>query len=153
MKDFLKAYSRYAQFEGRSDRKEFWYYVIFYLVVSGILGVVDETLFGGRMIDLSGHYWGHDAWTWSWNSGWGSGWNWSLHDDGPLTSIFSLISLIPSISVSVRRLHDTNRSGWYFLFWLLPIVGWIFLLIWYSQRGDPVSNAYGEPPVGSQLEL
>lgn len=153
MKDFLKAYTRYAQFEGRSDRKEFWYYVIFYLVVSGILSIIDETVFGGRTLGWSGHYWGNDAWDWTWHSGWVGGWNWSIHDDGPLTSIFSLISLIPSISVSVRRLHDTNRSGWHFLFWLLPIVGWIFLLIWYSQKGDPVSNAYGEPPVGSQLEL
>jgi len=153
MKDFLKAYTRYAEFEGRSDRKEFWYYVIFYLVVSGILSIIDETLFGGGMIGIGGPGWAQSHWDGGGLWQWGWGWNWGIHDKGPLTSIFSLISLIPSISVSVRRLHDTNRSGWHFLFWLLPVVGWIFLLIWYSRKGDPVSNAYGEPPVGSQLEL
>jgi len=133
MNDFLVAYRRYAQFEGRSDRKEFWYYVLFYVIVSAILSVIDNVLFGGRTFEASGT-------------------NWSAHADGPLTSIFGLASLIPSISVSVRRLHDIAKSGWWVLLWFIPLVGWIFLLIWYCKKGDPVANAYGEPPVGSQLE-
>ena len=135
MKDFLKAYTRYAEFEGRSDRKEFWYYVLFYVLVSAILQVIDATIFGGQHTFASG-----------------GGWN-GAYEFQPLTSIFGLASLIPSISVSVRRLHDTGRSGWWVLLWLLPIVGWIILLIWYCQRGKPESNAYGEPPEGSQLEI
>jgi uncharacterized membrane protein YhaH (DUF805 family) len=152
VEEFIKPYRRYAQFEGRSDRKEFWYYVLFYLIVGAILSVVDQTLFGGRMIDFGGNDWGQSHWDGDWSWTWGWGWGWGVDHKGPLGSIFSLISLIPSISVSVRRLHDINKSGWYFLFWLIPFVGWIFLLVWYSRRGDPVSNAYGEPPVGSQLE-
>jgi uncharacterized membrane protein YhaH (DUF805 family) len=135
--DFVVAYRRYAEFEGRSDRKEFWYYVLFYVIVSAILSVLDQTFFGGSMFYRDGLI----------GNGYG---NWSVDTDGPLVSIFSLASLIPTISVSVRRLHDINKSGWFFLFWFIPIVGWIFLLIWYCLKGEPVSNRFGEPPVGSQ---
>ena len=125
MNDFIQPYKRYAQFEGRSDRKELWLYVIFYLVVASILSIVDMTFFPfvlgehGQTIQ-------------------------------PLTSIFSIASLIPSIAVGMRRLHDTDRSGWWLLVGLIPLVGWIPLVIWYAQKGQPHANAHGEPPEGSR---
>jgi uncharacterized membrane protein YhaH (DUF805 family) len=125
MENFIIPYKRFADFGGRSDRKEFWYYVLFYVIVSAILSVIDSTFFAG-----------------------------AIGSDGtsidPLTTIFGLLSLIPNISVSVRRLHDTGRSGWLFLLWFIPLVGWLLLLIWYCQKGNPEPNPYGEAPEGTR---
>ena len=63
-----------------------------------------------------------------------------------LSSIYSLAALIPNLAVSWRRLHDIGRSGgWYFL-WLVPIVGWIILLIWMCTDSQPGDNQYGPCP-------
>jgi uncharacterized membrane protein YhaH (DUF805 family) len=65
--------------------------------------------------------------------------------------IFSAITglglLLPNISVSIRRLHDTNRSGWWILIGLIPLIGWIVLLVFYLQQGDAGENRFGPPPV------
>lgn len=58
-----------------------------------------------------------------------------------LSSAFSLVTLLPGIAVTARRLHDTDRSGWLQLLWLIPIVGWILLIIWCAEEGKP--NRYG----------
>jgi uncharacterized membrane protein YhaH (DUF805 family) len=126
MNDFIIPYRRYVDFEGRSSRKEFWYFVLFYLIVSAVLTILDRTFFSSAL-----------------------GTNGSAID--PLTSIFGIVSLIPNLSVSVRRLHDTGRSGWWVLLWLIPLVGWIPLLIWYCQKGHPAANAFGEAPEGSRV--
>ena len=63
-----------------------------------------------------------------------------------LSLIYSLAVLIPGIAVSIRRLHDTNRSGWWFLIGLIPIVGAIVLLIFMVQDGQPKENQYGPDP-------
>ncbi|MDK9702659.1 MAG: DUF805 domain-containing protein [Sulfuritalea sp.] len=52
-----------------------------------------------------------------------------------LSALFSLGVLLPSLAVGVRRLHDTNRSGWFLLLWFIPIIGWIVLLVWAVQEG------------------
>ncbi|MDP3403630.1 MAG: DUF805 domain-containing protein [Brevundimonas sp.] len=124
MNSFIIPYKRYVDFGGRSDRKEFWYYFLFYLIVSAMLSVLDRAVFPSAL-DVDGDL---------------------LQ---PLTSIFAIGSLVPNISVSVRRLHDTGRSGWWALLWLIPIFGWLMLLIWFSQKGQPGLNAYGAAPSGS----
>ena len=48
--------------------------------------------------------------------------------------------------MSIRRLHDTNRTGWWILIGLIPLIGWIVLLIFYLEKGDPADNKYGPPP-------
>ncbi|MDD4028665.1 MAG: DUF805 domain-containing protein [Caldisericia bacterium] len=60
--------------------------------------------------------------------------------------IFSLIILIPGLAVMVRRLHDTGRSGWNWLWALLPIIGWIVLLVFFVQDSKPGDNEYGPNP-------
>ena len=52
-----------------------------------------------------------------------------------LSSLFSLAVLLPSLAVGARRLHDTDRSGWFLLLWLVPVVGWIILIVWAVQEG------------------
>ena len=54
---------------------------------------------------------------------------------------------VPGLSVAVRRLHDIDRSGWWIFLILIPLIGFIVLLIWYLREGDPADNQYGPPPV------
>ena len=68
---------------------------------------------------------------------------------GILGFLVSVALIIPSISYAVRRLHDTNRSGWRVLFILIPLVGWIFLLIWLVTDSEPGTNRFGENPKGA----
>ena len=67
----------------------------------------------------------------------------------PLGTAFSLAVLVPAFAVAARRLHDTDRSGWWLLLWLAPLIGWIVLLIWYCQRGTAGSNRFGPPPLAA----
>ena len=60
--------------------------------------------------------------------------------------IYGLAVLIPGIAVAVRRLHDTNRSGWWLLLWFIPIVGFIIVIVFLATQGDPAPNRYGVPP-------
>jgi uncharacterized membrane protein YhaH (DUF805 family) len=62
-----------------------------------------------------------------------------------ITWIVGLGLFLPDLSVAIRRLHDTNRSGWWVLLWVIPIIGWIVLLIFYLQDSDPGPNDYGPP--------
>lgn len=62
-----------------------------------------------------------------------------------LGAIYGLVVLLPGLGVAVRRLHDIGRSGWWLLVGVIPLVGWIVLLVWYLSRGTPGSNEYGAP--------
>jgi uncharacterized membrane protein YhaH (DUF805 family) len=63
-----------------------------------------------------------------------------------LGAIYALAVLLPSIGVGIRRLHDTNRTGWWLLVSLVPIVGWIWIIVLLALAGDGGSNRYGPPP-------
>ena len=130
MNDFILAYKKYAQFEGRSDRKEFWYFVMVYIIIVAILGVLDGVLFGTGQAGME------------------SG---GLHSSAssPLAAIFMIGSFIPYLAVSVRRLHDTGKTGWWILIGLIPLIGIIWLIVLYAEKGQPEANAHGEPPAGS----
>jgi uncharacterized membrane protein YhaH (DUF805 family) len=69
-------------------------------------------------------------------------------DYSPLNAIFGLVCLLPGLAVSVRRLHDIGRTGWWLLIGLTGI-GLIVLIVWYCQKSDPAANAYGPPPAGT----
>jgi len=70
----------------------------------------------------------------------------------PLSTLFGLAVFLPGLAVAVRRLHDTGRTGWWVLLWLIPIIGWIVLIIWYCQPGEPGTNQYGANPLGGELQ-
>ena len=57
--------------------------------------------------------------------------------------VFRLATIVPSIAVGARRLHDTDRSGWWQLLAFVPVIGWIILLVWYCQPGTPGGNRFG----------
>lgn len=67
---------------------------------------------------------------------------------GFLTTIYSLGLLLPTVSIAARRLHDTGRTGWWQLIGLIPLIGLIVLLIFYTQKSHPGSNEYGANPLG-----
>jgi uncharacterized membrane protein YhaH (DUF805 family) len=110
--------NKYVDFTGRARRSEYWYFVVFNLLVRIVLGIIDGILFS--QMAQSGY--------------------------GPLSSLAGLALLLPGLAVTARRLHDTDRSGWWMLLGFVPIVGWIVLIIWYATAGTPGPNRFGEDP-------
>ena len=102
---FLGPLKQYVDFSGVATRKEYWMYVLFIVVINIVLAIVDAVL--GLQI--------------------GGG------TTGVLSLIFSLGTLLPSISIATRRLHDTNRTGWWQLIGIIPIIGWIVLIVFLVQ--------------------
>lgn len=70
----------------------------------------------------------------------------ALGSHNALGVIFGLVAFLPALAVAVRRLHDTDRSGWWLLFGLLPLVGALVLLFFKTRNGDAGSNQYGADP-------
>lgn len=62
-------------------------------------------------------------------------------------ALYIMATFLPMLGVSVRRLHDTGKSGWWYLLSLLPLVGLVVLVIWFAKAGDTHANMYGEPSV------
>lgn len=120
-------FSKYVTFSGRAQRSEFWWWVLFIMITNVILTIVDSTLFGTV------------------TTGPGS---FEASTEMPvLSGIFGLVTLLPSISVAVRRLHDTDRSGWWYWIALVPLVGFIFLIVWFASEGTRGQNRYGRDPL------
>lgn len=68
----------------------------------------------------------------------------------PINAIFCLTAFVPGLAVTARRLHDIDRSGWWQLLGLVPIIGWIVLLVWAALKGDERSNRFGDNPLASE---
>lgn len=113
---YIQALKSYADFSGRSRRKEFWFFVLFNFIIGFTLGIVDTMLGIGFGVGL-------------------------------LSGLYFLGVLVPGIAVSVRRLHDTGRSGWWILVGFVPVLGLVIfiLMVLDSQPGD---NEYGPNPKG-----
>ena len=118
--------SNYATFTGRARRSEYWWWVLFMVLGSLVFGILDGALFGRSMM-------GH------------------MNGNGPLSSVFTLLMLLPGIAVGVRRLHDTDRSGWWLLLALVPLIGTIVLIWWFCTRGTAGPNRFGADPVFDPL--
>jgi uncharacterized membrane protein YhaH (DUF805 family) len=125
-------FAKYATFEGRARRAEYWWFILFTIIVSAILGVIDGALFGYSVTTETGE--GMAAF--------------DVRSVGVLAPIWSLATLIPTLAVSARRLHDTGRSGWWLLIMLIPLIGAIVLIVWFASRGTPGTNQYGADPIG-----
>jgi uncharacterized membrane protein YhaH (DUF805 family) len=66
--------------------------------------------------------------------------------------IVAAATIVPSISASARRLHDTGRSGWWQLIGIIPVIGWILLIVWLATDSNPGDNQYGLNPKGAGLD-
>jgi uncharacterized membrane protein YhaH (DUF805 family) len=113
---YFEVLRKYAVFTGRARRKEYWYYGLFAWIILGVLAAI------GRM-------WGTHG-----------GYIYGLFD------LYLLATFIPNLAVGTRRLHDIDRSGWWLLLGLVPVVGGIILLIFALQDSQPGANQYGPNP-------
>ena len=115
---YLEALKKYAVFSGRARRMEYWYFVLFNLIVAFVLALIDTLL--GTTTGVSSF--------------------------GLLSGIYSLAVLIPTLALWVRRLHDIDRTGWWIFINLIPLIGTIVLLVFALTPGTPGSNQYGPDP-------
>ncbi len=60
-----------------------------------------------------------------------------------MSGLFGLATILPSLAVAVRRLHDLDRTGWWIFIGVIPLIGWIILIIWYCSRGTAGPNRFG----------
>ena len=118
--------SKYAVFEGRSSRSEFWYFILFSCIVSFISVFLDNSF--GTSFDL-----GENPITDEPNN---------ILGYGKFYAVCALVLFLPSIAVQTRRLHDVGRSGWNY-FWALTGIGSFLLIYWYCSKGDADENKYG----------
>ena len=122
--DFSEAirsgFQRYFDFSSRSCRSEYWFWILFILIGSIAFSLADYVT---GDVDVS--------------------------EFGPLENLFALGTIVPWLAVSVRRLHDINRSGWWLLLAIIPIVGWIILLVWAAIKGPEGANQFGENPLAA----
>ncbi len=132
---------KYAQFHGRARRREFWLFVLFVFIVVSIAASVDFTL------GLAPP-WAYLGRPWSF------GQILPVHVlyGGPFTLLTSLLLVIPSLAVTVRRLHDSDRSGAWVFINLIPFIGGIVILLFMILDGTPGPNAYGPDPQRRRLE-
>ncbi|MFC6156869.1 DUF805 domain-containing protein [Kribbella sp. NPDC058693] len=125
MQWYIDVLKKYAVFDGRARRKEYWMFVLFNVIASIILSILDKIL-------------GLDF---------GSG---STSSSGWLSTIYSLAVLLPTIGVAIRRMHDTGRSGWWILINLIPCIGWIWFIVLAAQEGNAGDNQYGPDPKAAE---
>jgi uncharacterized membrane protein YhaH (DUF805 family) len=122
MKWYIKVLKQYADFNGRARRKEYWMFFLINFIISFAIGFVAGFISGINPES-------------------------SLASAAMILPIaYTLAVLIPSIAVGVRRLHDTNRSGWWLLISLVPVIGAIVLIVFFVQDSDPGTNQYGANP-------
>ena len=121
----IKCFMLYFVFKGRAKRAEFWWFFLFLMILGVMTSIIDSTL-GTQIVT-------NDMGT-------------ITEVDDQKTGIFStvvqLITFIPGLAVGARRLHDTNRSGWWQLLWIVILIGWIPLLIFFasSSKNDEGVN-------------
>ncbi len=120
MHHYINALKKYATFSGRAQRAEYWYFALFSTLIAIVLSIL------GGFIPIGEQ---------------GSAGFW-------LIVIYYLFIIIPSISVTVRRLHDTNRSGWMYFIGFIPIIGGVWLFVLTVLDSTPEDNKYGPNPKG-----
>ena len=112
MNEYLSVLKKYADFEGRARRREYWMFVLFNIIFAVAAGVVDSLLGLGFVV----------------------------------YGAYALATLVPSIAVCARRLHDIGKSGWMMLVALIPLIGSIWLIVLLVTDSQPGSNEYGANP-------
>lgn len=120
---YIDVLKKYAVFSGRARRKEFWFFFLISAIISVFLAVIDEFM----------------------------GWDFEMGGDnlGFLSTLYYVAVIIPYLAVIIRRLHDTDRSGWWFLIAFIPIVGVIVLLVFLILDGTRGENRFGPDPKAS----
>jgi uncharacterized membrane protein YhaH (DUF805 family) len=117
-------FRNYFGFSGRAPRSEYWWWQLFAVLVIGAALLLDTQM--GWVIDPD------------------------LEDSpGWAASLASLALLFPNLAMAVRRLHDRDKSGWWILLGLIPLIGGLILLVWYLSRGTEGENRFGPDPLSA----
>lgn len=114
VKHYFDALKKYAVFQGRASRQEFWYFTLFNILLTFIFGFIDQLT--GNFVYAAGY--------------------------GPLSAVYTLAVIIPGVAVSIRRLHDTGRSGWWFMITIIPGLGLLIFLYFALLDSEPEANQY-----------
>jgi uncharacterized membrane protein YhaH (DUF805 family) len=114
---YLAVLKKYAEFTGRARRKEYWMFALINFLIYVVLVVIDVQSGMSNPMGL-----------------------------GVLSGLYSLAVFVPSLAVSVRRLHDTDRSGWWLLILLVPLIGLIVFLVFMLLDSQPGENRHGPSP-------
>jgi len=117
MEYYLEVLKKYAVFEGRARRSEYWYFALFNFIAT-IAAVLVDSVIGFPIFYF----------------------------------VYILAAFIPGLAVLVRRLHDTNKSGWWFFIAFIPILGGIALLVFLCTDSDQNENQYGLNPKNPQAD-
>jgi len=117
MNAFVVVWKNSFNFSGRARRKEYWMFMLFHIIILFVLAILGSVLMGeDSMLGLV-----------------------------PYT-VYAVASLMPSIAVGIRRLHDTSRSGWWMLINLVPVIGAIWFFVLTVLDSTPETNAWGPSP-------
>jgi uncharacterized membrane protein YhaH (DUF805 family) len=129
-------FGKYASFTGRARRSEFWWFFLFWWLGTVIINLIDNA--AGLVLNLGTDTIDTSSGVITFTSG----------GLGILSTIWGLVLLLPFLSVTVRRLHDTNRSGWWWWIQLIPCVGFIVILVFMLLDSTPGDNRFGPNPKG-----
>lgn len=111
--------TNYVNFSGRASRSEYWLFYLFTIIAGIVMVIIDAAV--GTYDAKTGY--------------------------GLLNTVFSLAVLVPGLAVSVRRLHDLNKSGWWLLISIIPFIGAICLIVWFCFKGTEGQNRFGYNPL------
>ena len=128
MQYYIDALKNYANFSGRARRSAYWYFVLFNFIFSIVAAILDNLF--GTTIKLE------------------TAQGFMAVPYGYIYILYALFMIIPGLSLSVRRLHDVGKSGWFILISLIPLVGAIWLLVLFCTDSVPGANQYGPNPKG-----
>jgi uncharacterized membrane protein YhaH (DUF805 family) len=120
MKYYLLAFKNYFSFSGRSNRSEYWYFILFHIIFAIAALVLDFAI--------------------------------SFNNGNPIAYVYIfyiLVSFIPALAVTVRRLHDIDKSGWWMFVSFIPIVGSVWMIVLMASEGTIGHNKYGPDPNGN----
>ena len=117
----VSGYKNYADFQGRSSRSAYWWWTLFQMIASTAIALVFG--YGAMTVDPNTMA--------------------MAYEGGIVVNLWALANMLPNLAISVRRLHDIGRSGWWLLLMLIPLIGIIILIVWVCQKSDDGPNAHG----------
>ncbi|MGR5206867.1 MULTISPECIES: DUF805 domain-containing protein [Vibrio] len=115
---YLGVIRNYTGFSGRARRQEYWYFTLVNILVNLVMNIIDRIM--GNVFQIENF--------------------------GLFGVLYALFILIPSLAVTVRRLHDTDRTGWWVFIAIIPIIGFLVMLYFLVQDSEEGTNQYGDNP-------
>jgi uncharacterized membrane protein YhaH (DUF805 family) len=110
-------FQNYVNFKGRAARSEYWWWTLFSFLASLSAAIIDTVIFPGTLVG-----------------------------EGPIYIVTALALLLPSLGLMFRRIHDLEKSAWWLLLMLVPLVN-LIMLIWFCKKGTDGNNRFGPDPL------